>query len=531
VTRAVYRHEVDDDGLAQILRPRDDLLREVETAPGRFGCDEGPFDRYERVVRIEPADSPGGHVAVETIDFDMAIPVFGFLFVLPLKSALGHRPDPAAPRRTKAPWWAPPDRLDRRAANVLGLLCALSVAAGYLGALLSQTITFAAEEFGSSDAQQGVALAAARTGVLLSMLVIALADRKGRRWALLLTLQTGALCMATTAVAPNLVAFGASQTIARSFVTAGFVLLGILAVEEMPAGSRAYAVSVMAMSAALGAGMVLWFLPIVDLDPSAWRVLYVVPLVWLVVVRRLCRNLPESRRFEQAAQTDLDDQASHTAEARRSHRRRLILLAASQFLFQIFIAPSSNFLNDFLQDDRGFEAWKITVFQIGTNLPGGIGIVVGGRLADTRGRRIVGSVGLLVGVATTALMFNVTGWAMWGWSFVGSLIGAAVVPALGVYGPELFPTNLRGRANSVLVLFSVAGAASGLWLAGQLSDRWGSLGPAIAVLAIGPVILAALVILFYPETAHRELEDINPEDEILRTIVLDERDGREQAGR
>jgi MFS family permease len=102
------------------------------------------------------------------------------------------------------------------------------------------------------------------------------------------------------------------------------------------------------------------------------------------------------------------------------------------------------------------------------------------------------------------------------------MIGAAVVPALGVYGPELFPTNLRGRANSILTLLSVAGAAFGLWLAGTLSDRWGSLGPAIAVLALGPVILAVLIILFYPETAHRELEDINPEDAVLRTIGVGE---------
>jgi MFS family permease len=279
----------------------------------------------------------------------------------------------------------------------------------------------------------------------------------------------------------------------------------------------------MAMAAALGAGMVLWILPVADLDPMAWRILYVVPLVWIVVVRLLVRNLPESKRFERAELTDADDVASHTPEARRSHRLRLLLLASSQFLFQLFIAPSSQFLVGFLRDDRDFSALQITLFQILTNLPGGIGIVVGGRLADTRGRRIVGSVGLLVGVASTAIMFNVTGWSMWVASLIGSLIGAAVVPALGVYGPELFPTNLRGRANSVLTLLSVAGAVTGLVLAGVLSDRWGSLGPAITVLAAGPVVLAVLVLAFYPETAHRELEDINPEDQVLREVDLDAR--------
>jgi hypothetical protein len=34
--------------------------------------------------------------------------------------------------------------------------------------------------------------------------------------------------------------------------------------------------------------------------------------------------------------------------------------------------------------------------------------------------------------------------------------------------------------------------------------------------ALGPVIVAALVAVKYPETAHRELEDINPEDAHLQ---------------
>ena len=34
----------------------------------------------------------------------------------------------------------------------------------------------------------------------------------------------------------------------------------------------------------------------------------------------------------------------------------------------------------------------------------------------------------------------------------------------------------------------------------------------IAILAVGPAILVVLILVFYPETAHRELEDLNPSD-------------------
>jgi MFS family permease len=106
------------------------------------------------------------------------------------------------------------------------------------------------------------------------------------------------------------------------------------------------------------------------------------------------------------------------------------------------------------------------------------------------------------------------GWSMWALSMAGAIVGAATVPALGVYGPELFPTGLRGKANGIISLLGVAGGVVGLLAAGYLFDRWDRLGPALAVLAIGPALMALLVLFGYPETAHRELEELNPEDRL-----------------
>jgi hypothetical protein len=36
--------------------------------------------------------------------------------------------------------------------------------------------------------------------------------------------------------------------------------------------------------------------------------------------------------------------------------------------------------------------------------------------------------------------------------------------------------------------------------------------------AIGPVLVAVLVFLKYPETAHRKLEELNPEDSLLQIL-------------
>jgi hypothetical protein len=45
-----------------------------------------------------------------------------------------------------------------------------------------------------------------------------------------------------------------------------------------------------------------------------------------------------------------------------------------------------------------------------------------------------------------------------------------------------------------------------------MADAFDSFAPTMAILAAGPMIMAVLIITRYPETARRELEDLNPDD-------------------
>jgi MFS family permease len=501
VTRVVTRVEGPPEVVEPWLVPRDDLVgeRPAPTADGTllFVAAHGPVEHYQRRVTTE--DLTGGRQAVtSTTDIRLAIPYFGWLFTLPVRHALGRIGRPG-----HQPWWAPPERLDARAASVLGVLGLASVVAGYLGTLLTQTITFAAAEFGLVGAQpQGNALAAVRLGILVALALVALADRRGRRPVLLGCTIGGCAMSMVGALAPSLAALSASQLLARAFATALVVVITIVAAEEVPRGSRAYAVSVLGMASGLGAGLCVVALPLADLGTRGWRLLYLLPLAGLPVARAVAGRLDESRRFR----------APHAVVTMAGHGRRLLLLAASAFLLAVFTAPASQLQNEFLRDERGYSASGIALFTVLTVSPASIGIVAGGRLADLRGRRMVGAIGLAGGVGATVAMFNSTGWLLWAWSVLGSVVGGAVLPALGVYGPELFPTSLRGRANGLVALLGVVGSVLGLLGAGALADHLGGLGPALAVLALGPVLLVALVALAYPETAQRELEELNPED-------------------
>lgn len=410
------------------------------------------------------------------------------------------RPAGAPPR-----WWAPPEALDRRTVRALVSLCEIAMVSGYLGTLLTQTITFAADQFDATKTAQSTVLAVVRLGVLATVFLTAMADRRGRRRLLLLAAQVGCAACAIGALSPNLIGVGFSQLVTRTMVTSCTVLLTVIVAEEMPKGARAYGITLLGCSGAIGVGACLVALPLADLGESAWRALYVLPLLGILVVRRAGRRLPESRRFE----------VPHDDVAMAGHGRRLWLLAMSALLLNVFKDPASQLLNEFLRDERGFSASRISLFSIATNLPGFLGVVVGGRIADARGRRGVGAVAVLGGATFTVLQMFSSGWSMWTFSLVGSIIGAAAIPALGVYGPELFPTSLRGRANGVIAVLGVVGTVSGLVLAGTLSDRWDGLGPALAALSFGPLLVAMLILVVYPETAHQELEDLNPEDPVL----------------
>ncbi len=484
--------------------------------PGRFACEEGPFEHYERTLEVE-ALGPDQHRVTETARWVLAIPIWGVLFRPLVRKMVVRReaPEPATvgpdgESTYVSPWWSPPARFDARAAQILSRLCALALLAGYLGTVITQTITFAADEFDASSTAQGTTLALIRVGVLLSVGIMAISDRRGRQKLLLATAVGSAVFAATGALSPNLLVLGSTQTLSRACSTALALLIAVVAAEEMPAGGRAYAASVLAMTGGLGAGLAVMLVPLADVAPWTWRIIYVVPLLFLPLFVKVGRRLPESRRFVRP----------HGRTTLAGHRQRLLLLATVAFFGLMFWAPNTQFHNDFLRDEHGFSAAQLTLFTLATGTPAGIGIVVGGRLADTRGRRLVGAIGTIGGAALLAASYLVGGPMLWVTALVGSIVAAVTVPALAVYGPELFPTSLRAKANGIISVAGVAGSAVGLVAGGKMHDHFGRYGPGIAVLALGPFLVAALVLALYPETAHLELEELNPEDAVGASLPV-----------
>jgi MFS family permease len=475
--------------------PRDGLVVEREVEPGRFVQKDGPFELYERTVSVSD-----GRVS-DTTEYRLVVPWFGWLFRWPVRAALRHRTVGTGTQ----PRWAPPDRLTAHHVMVLGLLAAVSMSSAFVNTLFTQTVNFAATDFGIGEQAQGLAGVIVRCGIVLALPFTVLADRLGRRRMIVLLAWLAPLLAFTGSLAPNFWVLTISQTVARPLGIALDLLIGVAAAEEMPRNSRAYAVSLLAMASGLGAGVAVMALPLADLGPGTWRYIYLLSLLWLVIAVDVSRRLRETGRFTHIVET-------HQVGHAHVDRRRFAIIGGVAFLGNLFLAPASYFQNRYLDDVRGYGGAEIAAFTLTTATPASIGFVLGGRLADTIGRRRVLAGGIPIATTGLVISFAVGGWAMWAAAFVGGLVAGVSFPAFSVYRTEMFPTARRGMAGGLIAALALLGGSVGLIVAGALLDAGWSYGRTMMVLASAQVITSLVVLITYPETAHRSLEDINPED-------------------
>jgi len=395
--------------------------------------------------------------------------------------------------------------LTARQRTILWLLALACVPATYANTLFTQTVAYAAEDFGISEQGQGIGAAIIRWGVLISLPLAALADRIGRRQLIIFCAFGAPIITALGGLAPSFTILVATQTLGRPLALVLTILIGIVAAEEMSSESRAWAISVLALAAGFGAAVALGALPLADLGRESWRFIYALSLIWLVLAVILQRRLPETTRFIERH----DKQLETTTHIDRS---RLFTQSLVAIFGNIFIAASSVFQIRYLRDVRDYSAVDITAFTLITGTPASIGLLIGGRVADSRGRRLLSAITFPLGAILLTLAFSTSGQSMWLASLSGGICLGLAYPAMAVYRGEMFPTLHRSFASSVIMTASLIGGSVGLIGAGVFLNRDFSYGQVMAWLTLGPIIAGVLVYTTFPESAHRELEELNPQD-------------------
>jgi hypothetical protein len=110
------------------------------------------------------------------------------------------------------------------------------------------------------------------------------------------------------------------------------------------------------------------------------------------------------------------------------------------------------------------------------------------------------------------IFFLGDGAVIWVASTIAIIAASCGAIVLAAFDTELFPTEVRGTSNALLLVCGVTGSAAGLLLATNIEDAVGGLGPAIALCGIAPLLAAAFVLPWLPEPADRSLDDVSPSE-------------------
>jgi MFS family permease len=108
------------------------------------------------------------------------------------------------------------------------------------------------------------------------------------------------------------------------------------------------------------------------------------------------------------------------------------------------------------------------------------------------------------------IFFLTGGLSMWVMSALSIFMAGAGGIALGTLDAELFPTEVRSTSNAMLYVLGVLGSALGLLLAGALSDQLGGIGRSVALMGVGSLLVALVIVPLLPESAARLLDDVSP---------------------
>lgn len=409
---------------------------------------------------------------------------------------------------------APP--LTDRQWRVLLALGVANAVDNYDGALLGLALPQIQAGLGVADDGVGRLLAIVRLGVLPAVALTVLADRLGRRRLLLITILGFTLSTFATALATDPTSFMAIQFVARAFIAAENMLAIVVIAEEFDARNRGWGIGILGAMGGFGYAIASIMFSLVDRLPFGWRALYALGVVPLLLVAWFRRSLDETARF--SAQRAARGAGESWADALRPLRNlvrmypgRMLALGAAIVPFAFVTETAMFFASKFLQDQHGYAPHDVAVMYLTVGILGLVGNIAAGALGDHFGRKGVLSAGMLANGVAALGFYNLDGWLVplcWGIMVMTVTMTLVLFAALG---SELFPTSYRSTASGARAVIATFGAATGLTLQGVLFGVSGSHAAAITTMLVLVPLAPLVIMLFLPETANRELEEVSPE--------------------
>ena len=453
----------------------------------------------------------------------MATPPSGDAPDPPPRSAPAGAPAPsggAPPPAGRNPWYLRaffgPEPLPPAALQTLWLVALGLFFENYDIGLISAALPQIAEDLGIQAETSGYYLSVIRMGGIGTFFLVAFADRLGRRRVFLASLVGMSIGTFGTALTQTPLQFAILQMATRvAMLTAAALAIVILA-EELPPDRRGAGLGFLTVLGGTGIGLGAGLYAAVDVLPFGWRALYAVGLVPVFLLPMFRRSLRETRHFEALGRQSvslsgaLRDWLVPLRELMRTHPGRVLAVGGAGLLSAAGSIGFFQYTSFFLQRVHGWTPGRYALLLVGGGIIALMGTVLGGRGSDRFGRRVVGgAVLLLAPVFVAGFYLGPESTLVLTWGFAALCIAAGDL-VIRTVSTELFPTSHRSTAGGWLIFVMTLGWSLGLLGVGVYTDDLEQLAPAIAGVSVA-VALAAVCLLFIPETRSRELAGLEEE--------------------
>ena len=349
------------------------------------------------------------------------------------------------------------------------------------------------------------------------MLFGLLADRIGRKQALMASILTYSLCSFASGLATSVAMLAAARFVLGLGMGGEWNTGATLVAETWPTELRAKAISIVQSSWALGfAAAALVAGPVARY--FGWRAVFFVGIVPAIITLWIQRSVPESEMWRKSGATGTDGGGKQSANRvstavifRAPYLRHTLALLFFNFFGMFAWWGLFTWLPPYLslpidQGGRGFGVMGMTGLLVVLNLFGMFpGYASFGWVADRLGRRRA----FLVYTLIAALLIPLYAAARSPLLLLplGTLVaffGTGIFSGSGIMGSEIFPTAIRARALGLTYDGARALSSVAPLVIGRVGQSQG-LGWAFYLCAAG-YLLAALMTTQLPETKGKILE-------------------------
>ncbi len=391
----------------------------------------------------------------------------------------------------------PFSRLTRQDRRLLGILAVVGFIQGFGQSHLSALVPFTRLSLGLDQAGMSAVLSVTRLASIGAVAFSVWGDRRGRRSPLLAAVAVLILASSMTALVGNAALFTVSQSISRIASTAIGTLGVVLIAETVSIEHRAFGIGFYAASGSLGAGAGQLMLLVADNSPEAWRLAFaaMAPLLILMV---WLRRVPESPLAHRRPIVPIRDFVT-------GERSFVFWVSGVAALMAAALpALAFAFTNERLIGELGLGTGTAILIALGGGTLGGLGFWIGGRLADTWGRRPTTVLALALGAGGGVWLFNTESVGQLVVAvFIGSFGSFAYLPAASAHRTELFATDNRSTATSAGAYLATIGSALALAV-GRLAIAELGLSATVTLMLI-PTAAAIALTLMLPETRGQPL--------------------------